>query len=254
MPHDGVRRGSGVQKGALGGVLALALLGVACNSSGTAAPASTPATATSAPSIEASVEPSASPATQVALSFQEASASKIFGGGSISDLGDGSSVVTIGIVAVSFTDPLPAELAAGSCTDLIAAPVPSVSALPSAAASEAASAAPSVAAPSSGASAGASTAPASPSESVAPTPATLPVKLADVTGGASSTVVQMTLANLLGSPAAVAIHKSAADLTIVACADVTNTPVPSIGVPTASSSAASPSDMPAVSASPSTAP
>jgi hypothetical protein len=219
--------------------LTTALALVACNNPGastapTLAPASeTPASA--APSTEASVEPSASASTQALLSFQEANASKIFGGGIITDLGDGSSAVTLGVVAIGFADPMPAEIVAGDCGTIVAAPPPSVAPSPSAAASAEASAPAASEAPSAAASAG---------PSVAPTPATLPVKLTDVAAGSSNTVVQITLADLLAAPSAVVMHKSAADATVTACADVTSSPLP---VPSALPSLpALPSDLPSL--------
>jgi hypothetical protein len=123
-----------------------------------------------------------------------------------------------------------------SCADAIAAPVPSVT-LPSPSASAGASAS---AAASAGTKASASAAPmasgsaepsvaASPSESIAPTPATLPADLTPVQGGSSNTIVQITLQTLLASPSAVVVHKSDADLSVVACADITNQPLPSLG-------------------------
>lgn len=187
--------------------LALAACGTTASSGGVAgATASPPASAEAGASTEPS--PSASQSTQAHLSFQEANGSKIFGGGILTDLGDGSTAVTIGVVAVGFADPLPAELTTGSCAELVTAPVPSAAA--SAEASAAASAAPSAAA----------SAEASAGPSVAPTPATLPVQLTDVAAGSSNTVVQLPLADLLSAPTAVVIHESAADATVVACSDV----------------------------------
>ena len=213
---------------ALAAVTALAL--AACgNSAGSAAPAASGSTTSAAPassempsaaaSTDASTAPSAAPATQGRLSFQDANGSKIFGGGILTDLGDGSSAVTIGVVAIGFTDPMPAEIVAGDCATIIAAPAPSAG---TASPSAAATAAPSVAA---------SVEPSA-AASVAPTPATLPVTLTDVAAGSSNTVVQIGLADLLATPTAVVIHKSAADATVVACAPVVAAPM------------ASPSDMP----------
>ena len=68
------------------------------------------------PSVEASVAPSA-PA-RLAIVFNEANSSKVFGGGVLNDLGDGTTAVTLGVVAIGFTDPLPANLEAGACADL----------------------------------------------------------------------------------------------------------------------------------------
>jgi hypothetical protein len=175
------------------------------------APGGSAPTTSSAPSAEASVTPSAPAATQATLSFKEANASKIFGGGIITDLGDGSSAVTIGVVAIGFTDPMPAQIVASDCATAVAAPVPS-------AGGSAAPASPA-------ASPAASTPPASAGASVAPTPATLPVKLTDVAGGSSNTVVQIGVADLLAAPSAVVIHKSAADATVVACSDVVAAPL-----------------------------
>lgn len=232
----------------IGAVAAIGLFAAACSPASTASPSSPAATAqlpSTAPASE-SVAPSAAAPTQIALSFQAANDSKIFGGGIISDLGDGSSAVTIGLVAIGFDDPMPAEIVTGSCADAIAAPVPSgAPPPPSAGPSAKASAAPASVAPSVA---------ASPTESVAPTPATLPVKLTDVNGGSSNTVVQIGLSGLLASPSAAVVHKSAQDLSVVACADLANTPLPSIGIPSLPSEAPASSDLPSDSALPSTAP
>ena len=71
------------------------------------------------PSVEASVAPSA-PA-RLAIVFNEANSSKVFGGGVLNDLGDGTTAVTLGVVAIGFTDPMPANLEAGACADLATA-------------------------------------------------------------------------------------------------------------------------------------
>jgi hypothetical protein len=46
-------------------------------------------------------------------------------------------------------------------------------------------------------------------------------KLTDLTAGASNTVIATGLDALTSSPYAIQIHQSAADQTVVACADVT---------------------------------
>ena len=222
----------GVGAVAATGLAALAV--AACGSSGssgsvagaTGTPAPTAPTESAMTSPEAS--PSAAAATKVGLIFKEANSSKITGGGSVIDLGDGSSVVTIGIVAIGFDKPMPATLTTGTCSDAIAAPVPSAAPASPEASGGTASAAP-TASPSPAAAGSAEPSLAAPSESVAPTPATLPVALTAVKGGVSNTVVQITAASLLSSPSAVVVHKSDADLTVVACADVTSTPLPSLG-------------------------
>jgi hypothetical protein len=45
-------------------------------------------------------------------------------------------------------------------------------------------------------------------------------KLNDLTAGASNTVIESGLDDLLASPMAIVIHRSAADTTAVACADI----------------------------------
>jgi hypothetical protein len=50
--------------------------------------------------------------------------------------------------------------------------------------------------------------------------------LTPVSAGSSNTVIQIPLADLLATPSAVVIQKSATDPTVVACADVTNAPLP----------------------------
>jgi hypothetical protein len=217
---DTTRRRHRTRIAALGAIATLAL--AACGGSASSSPAgasgtpgSSIATASEMPS--ASVEPSASGSAQATINFQEANASKIFGGGLLTDLGDGSTAATIGVVAIGFDEPMPAEIVAGDCATIIAAPAPSVSA---ASPSAAASVAPSVAA-----SAEPSVAP-SVGPSVAPTPATLPIELTPVSAGSSNTVIQISLADLLATPTAVVLEKSATDPTVVACADVTNAPLP----------------------------
>ena len=254
--------------GVIAGIGAASLIAVAACSGGpgstSSTGSSTPLASTDAgPSAEASLEPSATAASSINISFQEANASKIFGGGIMTDLGDGSTAVTIGVVAIGFTDPMPASIESGACADVMAAPVPSAMPVPSADASGGASSAPSAAAsmvaPSADASAGAgASAEASGlTESTAPTPATLPAPLTDVAAGSSNTVVQLRLADLLASPSAVVLRKSAADLTVVACADVTSTPVvPSVpALPSdLPSMPALPSDLPSLPALPSSSP
>ena len=136
----------------------VALLAAACNASssastGVAGASGTPESSAAAsvePSIEASVAPSA-PA-RLAIVFNQANSSKVFGGGVMSDLGDGSTAVTLGVVAIGFTDPLPATLEQGACADLAtAAPSGAPAASGSPAASAEASAAASAPAASGGA-------------------------------------------------------------------------------------------------------
>jgi hypothetical protein len=230
--------------------LVLAACGSSSSSGGVAGATGTPTTSAetgASASAEASSSAAASGAlNQAFLTFQEVNASKVFGGGTITDLGDGSSAVTLGVVAVGYTDPLPARLVSGACTDAATAPLPSFAPPPSEAAgsaapSKAASAAPSVA-PSVEASGA--------TGSVAPTPATLPVDLTPVAGGGSNTVVQVAEADLLSSPSSVLIYKSAADPTLVACADVSATLVlPSAAAGGSSAPAASASEMPLASGS-----
>ena len=259
-PARAHRPGHFARMTAIGALATLAFVGCGntATSSGAVAGASgTPAasidTGGASPSVE--VSPSASAATQALLAFQEANESGIFGGGSITDLGEGASAVTLGVVAVGFTDALPAEIVAGDCATIIAAPAPSVAPAASAGASAGTDASPaaSAATGSPDASAGAA---GSPEPSVAPTPATLPVQLTDVTAGSSNTSIQMPLSELLASPSAVVIHRSAADPTVVACADITDQPLPvPSNLPSAlPSGIALPSDLPSLPALPSASP
>src|SRR5215218_5956701 len=86
--------GSTARRRGLAAVVAIsALVLAACNTpASSGGVAASTGTASTAPltSAEPSTEPSAALPTQVQLSFQEANASKIFGGGIITDLGDGS--------------------------------------------------------------------------------------------------------------------------------------------------------------------
>ena len=217
---------------ATGAVTAIALSACSSNqtgSSGVAGSIETPLASAPAESSSPSTEASASAtANRTLVTFQEVNASTVFGGGVLSDLGDGSTAITLGVVAIDFKDPLTAEIIAGACADVASA---APSAAPSTAESAAASEAPGAG--------------ASPSPSTAPTPATLPVKLKDVSGGSSNTVVQIGLTDLLGSPSAIVLHKSAADPSVVACGDVTATPAVPSSLPTEV-----PSELPSVSTAP----
>lgn len=266
MSHDGrpVRAAIGARAAAADrrtGILAIAGLGLALtiaacggtsSSGGVAGATGTPLASTeTSPSAESSAaaSPSGSGLNQGFLIFQEQNASKVSGGGTITDLGDGSVAVTLGVVAVGFTDPMPTRLVSGSCADAASAPPPSFAPEPSAAASAAASAAPSLAAPSVEASAGASASASGATGSVAPSPATLPVDLIPAEAGGSNTIVQIALADLLSSPSSVLVYKSAAEPTLVACGDISNTlQIPS-SAPASAPAASAEASMPAASGS-----
>jgi hypothetical protein len=109
---------------------------------------------------------------------------------------------------------MPANLAPGSCATMA-----SGSPAPSAGASAAASAAPSVAA--SAAPSGSAAASAEPSGSPIPLNPGDTAKLGDLTAGASNTVINIALNDLASQPYAIVIYKSAADMTVVACGDLT---------------------------------
>ena len=192
-------------------ILAIAACGSSTGSGAVAGATGTPGISPALPSASAaaSAEASASGAPsgsggfdQAFLTFQATGGSTFSGGAILTDLGDGTTVVTIGLVAPGVTEPMPASLVTGTCSSP-GSPAPA----PSAAASSAASEAPSAA--------------ASPAASVLATltPNT-PVRLGDLTAGTSNTIVQSTLDNLLAGPYAIAVYKSAADSTMVACADV----------------------------------
>jgi hypothetical protein len=200
-------------------VLAITACGSSTSSGGVAGATGTPATSAapaSAPaSAAASAAPSGSGLNQAVLQFQQANNSGITGGAIVTDLGNNQSAVTIGVVAAGVTDPMPANLAPGDCATMTAggasaSPGASGSAAPSAAASVAASAAPSAAASGS----------AEPSGSPIPLNPGDTAKLGDLSAGASNTVVNIGLDGLLSQPYTIVIYKSAADMTVVACADV----------------------------------
>jgi pilus assembly protein FimV len=233
---------------ALGAASVLAF--AACNSGSTPSPSGgvagatgTPPTGSVEPSVAASPSAEASAPTRITIVFQPVN-SDILGGGFVSDLGDGRTVVTLGVVAVDFTEPLPAVLGQGSCADLTAGASPGASggasgspgAVGSPGASAAASEAPSAPAGSAAASAAASPSESGTTSGVTGSPvAGPPFQLIPVTGGSSITIIQSRLGDLLATPYAVVLSKSATDQTIVGCADVTATPnVPSAsGLPSA---------------------
>ena len=270
MSHDGrpVRAGTGARAAAADrrtGILATAGLGLAltiaacsgaASSGGVAGATGTPlpSTETSA-SAETSGSPAASGLNQGFLVFQAQNASKVSGGGTITDLGDGSVAVTLGVVAVGFTDPMPARLVSGSCADAASAPPPSFAPEASAEASggAGASAAASVAAPSAAASAVASGEASGSTGSAAPSPATLPVDLLPAQNGGSNTIVQIALSDLLSSPSSVLVYKSATEPTLIACGDISNTlQIPSsapASAPAASAEASMGASLPAASGS-----
>lgn len=242
-----LRRGAPVLAAA-----ATALAFVACNSgaAGSGAPSTGTVTASTAPSAAASPSASAA-ASRLATSFQSTNGSNVFGGAVLSDLPDGTTAVTIGLVAIGFTDPMPAVLEEGSCTDLAAAgasgsPGASAGASGGAGASAGASAATgtvgsaSPAASSAPAASGVASASGGTTASGAPSasagsgiPAAVsgpPFQLAPVNAGSSNTAVMTTTSALLATPYAIVVSKSAADPTVVACSDVTNQPLPS-GLP-----------------------
>lgn len=200
-------------------VLAITACGTSSSSGGVAGATGSPlasAPSAASPSSSASAAPSGSAAlNQTFLQFQELNSSGITGGAILTDLGNNQTAVTIGVVAAGVTEPMPASLVPGDCASVGGAggsPGPSASG--SAGASPAASAAPTAAA---SASASGS---AEPSGSIVPlNPGDL-IKLGDLTAGSSNTVLGITLDNLTSVPYALAIYKSAADQSVVACADV----------------------------------
>src|SRR4051812_13537824 len=127
-------------------VTTIALVAAACGSSsgsgGVAGATGTPLATASTGGASASTEASASASAgqnKGFLVFQEQNASKVFGGGTLIDLGDGSTAVSLGVVAIGCADPLPARLVTGACTDAATAPPPSFAPVPSSAASAGAS-------------------------------------------------------------------------------------------------------------------
>jgi hypothetical protein len=186
-------------------VLAIAACGTSTSSGGVAGATGTPATSAAPPSAAPpSVEASASAAesapalNQAVLQFQEQNDSGIIGGAILTDLGENQTAVTIGVVAAGVTEPMPANVLPNDCASAAtASPPPPASAAPSAAASPAASG------------------------SAAPLDPTTILRLGDLTAGSSNTVLALVLDDLLSTPHAVVIYRSAADPTIVACADIT---------------------------------
>jgi hypothetical protein len=209
----------------LAGVLfAVAACGSSTGSGGVAGTTSSPA-ASAPPAASPSGGASASAAgsgaalNQALLQFQTVGGSSITGGAILTDLGDGTTAVTIGVVAAGVTEPMPAELAPGTCADMTAGG--GASASPGASgASPAASAAASPAA--SAAASPAASGAASPSGDPGPVTAgpNGEYKLNDLNAGSSNTVIGTGLDALLGTPSAIVIHMSAADMSAVACADV----------------------------------
>lgn len=205
---------------AFAGLVAVALVAIAaCGSStssgGVAGATGTPA-ASSALSVPASAPASAAPSgsglNQKLVDIKAVNGSNITGGGILTDLGSNQTAVTIGVVAAGVKDPMPANLAPGSCATMASgSPAPSAGA--SAAASAAASVAPSGSA--------ATSASAEPSGSPIPLNPGDTAKLGDLTAGASNTVINIALNDLATQPYAIVIYKSAADMTVVACGDLT---------------------------------
>lgn len=181
---------------ALFAILALAACSTGGVGTATGTPGSSPASspagsASSPPSTEPSApaSPSGSGLDQAFLNFEEQGGSGITGGAILTDLSDGTTAVMIGVVAAGITESMPANIVAGTCDG------------PGAAASPAASAE------------------ASPSAAASYEPGST-VRLGDLTAGASNTVVEMSLDELTSTPTAIVIYTSAADDTIVACANV----------------------------------
>jgi hypothetical protein len=182
-------------------VLAIAACGTSTSSGGVAGATGTPATSVAPasvapPSVEASAsaEASAPALNQALLQFQEQNDSGITGGAILTDLGDNQTAVTIGVVAAGVTEPMPANILPNDCAS-------AATASPPPAASPAGS--------------------AEPSGSAAQLDPTTILQLGDLAAGSSNTVLGLVLDDLLSTPHAVVIYRSAADPTIVACADVT---------------------------------
>ena len=198
-----------LRAGALLLPVAIAMV-AACTSGGVAGATGTPgasasptSSASGPPSTSAEPSPSASASAasnQLKLDFVPVGTGTMTGGAILTDLGNGQTAVTIGVVAAGVTDPLPAALVPTAC----GAPPPSPAA--SAAASMAASAAPASAAPSG------SAIPLTPGSTI---------KLGDLSAGASNTVINISLNDLLSMPYSIQIYKSAKDSTVLTCADVT---------------------------------
>jgi hypothetical protein len=189
-------------------VLAIAACGTSSSSAGVAGATGTPATSAApvseapasvaSPSAEASAAASAPALNQAFLQFQEQNDSGITGGAILTDLGDNQTAVTLGVVAAGVVDPMPANVVPSDCAGAAtASPPPASSPAASAAASPAAS---------------------GPAAALDPTTI---LRLGDLTAGSSNTVLALNLDGLTSTPHAIVIYRSAADPTIVACADIT---------------------------------
>lgn len=101
-------------------------VGGATGSPATSAAASPSAVASSSASAEPSASDEASPSAsasgtalnQVFLQFEAQNDSGITGGAILTELENGDTAVTIGVIAIGFADPMPAHIHEGTCTDL----------------------------------------------------------------------------------------------------------------------------------------
>jgi hypothetical protein len=222
--------------GVVGGALILALAISGCQTG--ASPGISGAPSVNLPSAIASVLPSG--VGKANAIFKPAGGSTVSGGAVLSDLGGGQTAVTVGVVAIGFADPMPGIVFEGDCTSpptlTAQSPPPSESAAASAEASAAASAEAS-------ASAGASAAASASAEPSVEATITLPAgqfALRDLSAGTSATTIQVPLADLLSTPHAIALYKSAVETTVVACGDITET-LPSAAPASASTASEAPS-------------
>lgn len=258
MPHDGlpVRAVSGVHAAradrrgaasarlslirhvlpaaAVAGATMLAFAACSGTTGGGSAATSTSSApeSSSAASTEASMEASSSASTSAAASggtagivtviFKPENGSQILGGAVLTDQPDGTTQVQIGIGSTGATDGMPAILEQGSCADLASGASSSAGASGSlASGAPAASSAPSAAT-------GGSAAPSGSGEAGSPAPSAVtgpPFQLMPLTGGASTTLIATTTSNLLNTPSAIVLNKSAKESTVAACADITNSSV-----------------------------
>jgi hypothetical protein len=172
--------------------------------------------------------------------FQAQGGSNITGGGILSDVDEGASVI-LGVVAPGQVDAtFPAAIVEGDCASQTGqGPTPEGGAAGSPAASGAASspaaASPEAASPeASGAASPAGSAEAS--GSVAPA-TEFPLWLTPISAGTSNTVIGVPTADLTASPHAIVVEASETDPTIVACADLQEGP-PTMSSPAPASSPA----------------
>jgi hypothetical protein len=183
--------------------------------------------------------------------FQAQGGSNLTGGGIVTNVEDGASVV-LGVVAPGAAESMPAVVIEGDCASQTGSgPTPPPDLFPSAEPSGAA-ASPAAESPA------AASAAASPAASEAPSasPSTeFPLWLTPIAFGTSNSVIGVSTEDLTASPHAIVIEMSPTDTTIIACADLaegppTAAPTPSDDGGASGSPAASAATSPEASGAP----